>query len=430
MYASKLSASFLETQNEAQNFDGVVSAQFIKPKILQRNGRRWTVADAYRIKKRKHHIMHSAYVERILFDDDGSKQLPVPPRAVGVSFKINGKLYEALASKAVILSAGTIGSPSILLKSGIGPAYLSDLTKNKTLNPLKIKFRKNLSAVGQHLQDHVATGLDFVLLNQTMKFEPWHVYTLQQFINYFIYGNGTLTTTGCEALGFVKTTLAIDDLPDLGFMVLPVGATVDAGVCSRHMINLNDKTWQGYFQPLVGTTSITILPIVLHPKSRGSVTINVSADAAIQTIINPQYLTHPDDVEVLIMGLKIIEQLTKTASFKRLGARINTQPFPGCESRLFGSDAYWKCYVEHLTLTAYHPIGTCRMGSDHTDSVVHPSTFRVHGVDQLYVCDASIMPSMPSGNPQAVVGMLAQRFLERFNRKLSQEQEFDEFLVE
>lgn len=400
-------------------------SEFARPKVLQSNGRRWTVADTYHRLHLKHQLLLNTQVERILFDaKDNAHSATL--RAIGVSYRQNGRIYDAFASKGVILSAGTIGSPVILQKSGIGPRHLYENGElNRTAHDasiVSIKLQMDLPAVGANLQDHVTTGMDLIVLNQTLGLEPWHTYSPQQFFDYFVNGNGPLTTIGCEALGFMRTHLQPNDgnssAPDLGFMVLPMGTTVDAGVYLRRVTNINERSWQQYFKPLISQTTVSILPIVLHPQSRGTITIRSSRNNdQIETIINPNYLQHPDDIDVLVAGLKFIAELVETPSFQTLGAKLNPKPFPGCEHLAFASDEYWQCYAQHLTLTAYHPVGTCRLGRAANDSVVDNDTFQVHNADGLYVCDASVMPTMPSANPQAAVGMLARKFLQSFGRK-------------
>lgn len=433
---SKTKVADAFVQSKSQITTGHV-IDFKLPKVLQYEGQRWSVVDSYHLNPntRHHHIISDAKAERILFDGDATESSTASMKAVGVRYRKLGHLYEVRATKAVILAGGTIGSPTLLLKSGIGPEQLYTQNANKTAkkdtkpdDPLKIKLQKHLPAVGQHLQDHVTTGLDLITLNQSIGMEPWNLYSIRQISDYLLNGQGSWTMGGCEGLGFVRTILAANDsrVPDLGFMLIPMGSTIDGGVYFRRLFNINERTWKEYFQPLIATPTISILPIVLHPKSRGFVSIRLARDDDVETIIQPQYLSHPHDIDVLVIGLKIIHELTQTPAFQELGATITQRPLPGCGHLTFLSDEYWKCYAQHLTLTAYHPVGTCRMGHNQTDSVVDPSTFRVHGVDHLYICDASIMPTLPSANPQSTVGMLARKFLHSFYAQTPNEYHTDD----
>lgn len=404
------------------------ASDFVQPDVVQYNGRRWTTADSYHRTRAKHHYLLNTFVERIIFDADEKAAENTTLRAIGVSYRRDGSTFYAYASKAIILSAGTIGSPVILQKSGIGPRHLYDTDEsNRTSHESQIRMRMEMNAVGANLQDHVTTGMDLIVLNQTLGTEPWHMFAPHHIFDYLVNGNGPLTTIGCEALGFMRTHFANDakndSKPDLGFMALPMGITVDAGIYLRRFINVNERTWQQYFRPLIGQTTMSILPVLLHPQSRGTVNIRLSSESEhIETIIDPNYLQHSNDVDVLVQGLKFISELIETPAFQAFGAKLNAKSFPGCEGLVFSSAEYWTCYVKHLTLTAYHPVGTCRLGHNAADSVVAMDTFQVHNIKHLFVCDASIMPTMPSANPQAAVGMLARKFLHSFSRRSNKHQ--------
>lgn len=108
--------------------------------------------------------------------------------------------------------------------------------------------------------------------------------------------------------------------------------------------------------------------MLLHPKSSGDVQLNPS-DAKGPAVIDPRYLSREEDVKVLIKGIRFIQKILKCEAMQELGARFNTHKLPGCHQFEFDSDEYWECYVRHVTLTSYHPIGTCKMGAE-DDSVV------------------------------------------------------------
>lgn len=423
---TKVADAFVDSKSQMYD-DAIIDLKL--PNLVQSNGQRWGVVNSYYtwLHTKHHHIMSDAKAERILFDGDAADS-NTTLKAVGIRYRKLGHLYEVRANKAVILAGGTIGTPTLLLKSGIGPENLYAQNPNKTSKSEaksdespKIKLQKHLAAVGRNLQDHVTTGIDLITLNQSIGLEPWNLYSFKHFVDYFWNGEGPWTMGGCEGLGFVRLNQTNEsDAPDLGLMLIPMGSIIDAGVYFRRLFNINERTWREYFQPLIATPTISILPIVLHPKSRGYVSIRMTRDDDVETIIQPQYLSHPDDIDVLVAGLKMIHKLVQTPAFQALGASITPRPFPGCHQFRFTSDDYWQCYAQHLTLTAYHPVGTCRMGKSEIDSVVDSSTFQVHGVDQLYICDASIMPTMPSANPQSTVGMLARKFLHVFTQKSHQ----------
>lgn len=383
--------------NASKEF-GYESKDFYFPRVTQANGKRWTTAHRLRSKPRLgHQIYTNSLVRSLLFDGASN-------RVSGVQFERNCFSYTVTASKGVILSAGTIGSPMILQQSGIGP---DNYVKN-----LSVELRHALP-VGHNLQDHVTTGVDLIMVNQPLGIRPWEVLSVESLFKYAMHGTGPLSMCGCEALGFANT--GNGSVPNIGFMVLPMGVSADGGAHFRYLLNIDDQVWNDYFDPLIGHHTVSILPIVLHPKSRGTVQ-RVDGDTV---LINPNYLTDDADVEALVTGLRIIEQLLEMPALKQLGAEINPKPMPGCGHLVFRSTPYWECYVRHLTLTAFHPVGTCRMGAVDDPTAVVNRDFQVLGVDNLWVVDASVMPAMPSGNPNAVVAMLANRFLSVFNRRVS-----------
>lgn len=129
------------------------------------------------------------------------------------------------------------------------------------------------------------------------------------------------------------------------------------------------QLWEEYFSLLTKMSAATILPVLLHPKSFGEVELNPE-DPTGPPLINPRYLSHQKDVKTLIRGIRLVQKLVNTKVMKEFGARFNNMTLPGCEAHDFDSDDYWACYVRHLTLTSYHPVGTCRMGIDESDAVV------------------------------------------------------------
>lgn len=126
------------------------------------------------------------------------------------------------------------------------------------------------------------------------------------------------------------------------------------------------KVWNEYFRPLVGKQVITLAPVLLHPQSRGHVRLNANH----QIVVQPNYLQKSRDVNVLVKGMKLVKQFSETKALAQFGAKLNTKLFPGCKDYDFGSERYWECYIRHMTLTSYHPVGTCKMGNIDEKSVV------------------------------------------------------------
>ncbi|XP_022162632.1 glucose dehydrogenase [FAD, quinone]-like isoform X4 [Myzus persicae] len=342
-------------------------------------------------KKKNLTVLTNALVTKVLFKYNYE--------ANGVMYNRFDQVYKVYALKSVVMSAGTLNTAKILLSSGIGPAH--------QLKPLEIPVIADL-AVGENLQDHIITGLDMITLEKSLGL------TFKDFISpiniykYFFKGTGIWTHPGCEAVGLLqlpsdKKNFSVSS-PDLQFMLLPYGVSSDAGAAYFNHLNFKNKIWNEYFQPLVGRQVISLAPVLLHPQSSGYVKLDINREIVVQ----PNYLQKSHDVNVLVQGMKLVKKFAETKTLTKLGAKFNTKHFPGCKKYKFGSDHYWECYIRHMTLTSYHPVGTCKMGSIYNKSVVDHS-LRVYKLNKLYVIDASIMPSMPSGNINAVVAMIAEK---------------------
>lgn len=387
-FQSPVAIAFIEAGQEL-GFD-----DFNYTKLTQQKGRRYTQIDHLKTLTDRPEIIFNAKVTRVLFD------IINPKKAIGVEFVKYGKLRQVIGNK-IVLSAGAIGSPKILLHSGIGP-------KNHLEN-VGIEVRENLP-VGENLNDHITTGLDLIILNRTIGLSPNNLINPFKIFDYFWYQGkeSPLALAGSDAMGFVN--LRKSETPDLSFMLIPVGLGSDYGIHFRKILNIRDDVWENHFKPLVGQTSISILPIVLHPKSRGTVRLQ-SKDFFDPPIINPNYLNETEDLRKLITGIRIIEKIIESPPMQKFGAEINPKPFPGCETHRFDSNDYWECYIRHMTQTMFHPVGTCKMGSYDDDSTVVLKNFQVKNIESLFVVDGSVLPNATSANPHAIIAMIAQKFV-------------------
>jgi choline dehydrogenase len=364
--------------------DGVNSEPgFSEPKLTMKNGQRWTAYHQLaKLKKRNLEVLTNSLVEKVLLRDNFE--------AYGVRYSHLDEHYQVTASKGVILSAGVIGSPKILMLSGIGP--------KDHLRKMKITPRIDLP-VGDNLQDHVATGADLVLLDSPPNLGVRQMTSYSSFFQYFLSSKGPWTTAGCENVAFFNAEP--ENVPELQFMILPLGFTSDQGKFLRSLVGIGDSLWNNYFAK-INKPSFTVLPVVLHPKSRGTVRLK-NKNPKTPPLIDPNYLSDSYDVEILVEGIEMIKSFIDTPPMRRLGARLNNNTFPGCEGHTFDTTPYWECYVRHLTLTSYHPVGTCQLGS------VVDYDFQVRGTSKLYVVDGSVLPELPSGNPNGAIMMMAER---------------------
>lgn len=315
-----------------------------------------------------------------------------------MKYKYSNNFHLATARKGVILSAGVIGTPKILLHSGVGP--------QRHLHELNIPTKIDLP-VGENLQDHVTTGFDLILLNQTVGIGIEQMFSPYAAFEYFWKGVGPWTTGGCDSLGFFRTKYSTGSKPDIQFMVMPLGITEDRGIYLRKLFSIKDEVWEKYFGLLNKNITMTILPVLLHPKSKGSVKLKDSKFSS-ELLINPNYLSHRDDINSLIGGIDMINRIINTKSMQKIGAKLNANVFPGCENYKFDTESYWECYVRQLTITSYHAVGTCKLGHDEDKSSVVNYQFQVKGTNKLFVVDGSVLPSLPSGNVNGAILLLAE----------------------
>lgn len=365
---------------------------FMVSQVNVRNGERYTT-NHYLLEQNRPNInfITQTLVHKVLFHSNFE--------ATGVEFSHFNQIYKIQARKAVILSAGAIGTPKILMQSGVGP--------KKHLKTLGIEPKIDLP-VGQNLQDHVTTGLDLIVLNKTIDISMEKCLSPFSLFDYVFSGKGPLSSPGCEIVGMID--FDGDARPDLQLMIIPLGIAMDGGLHFRKSMGISDETFK-YFAKLLEKTTISVLPILLHPKSVGFVELrDKNPDSA--PIINPNYLKAEGDVTILMKGIDLIKKLLKTPAMQELGATLNRNKLPGCEMHDFDTETYWECYIRHLTLTSYHPVGTCKLGGETDTSRVVEANFKVRETNKLFIADASVLPTLPSGNINAAVVMMAEKAAE------------------
>ena len=291
--------------------------------------------------------------------------------AKGVQVLSDGQSLALNARREVILSAGSLGSPSLLLASGIGPA--------SELQNAGVTVQHDLPGVGKNLQDHL-DGLITVRSKSplTLGFSAGSLPSILTSPLRYLFGKkGWLTTNYVEAGGFARTPLA-DALPDVQFHFVP-------GYRS-HRGRLFE--WgHGY----------AVHTCVLRPKSIGE--IRLGSDG--KPVIDFNFLSNPDDAKVLIEGLKLARKILADSQFDAIRGK---EMLPGPQVQ---TDEQWMTYVREYAATVFHPVGTCKMGVDPM-SVVGPD-LKVHGVQGLRVVDASIMPTLISGNTNAPCIMIGEK---------------------
>ncbi|CAL8147769.1 unnamed protein product [Orchesella dallaii] len=336
-------------------------------------------------------------------------------QAFGVEYKFKGKLYTARARREVILSAGAISSPTILMHSGIGPA--------NHLQKFGIEPIVNLPGVGRNLQDHVSALVGPFTINQNenqplrntkhLTYIPNRDSRLNNVLQYLSSGDGPLAQSGSMASGFIilnKTGNIQKPWPDIQLLLLGIPQDDEGLLTLAKAFNIEINTVNKYYGPSVNKDSFSIMVIVSRPKSRGRIQLSSSYPFD-SPLIDPNYFDHPDDMNLLLKGIrKAVQLVEETKSFAKIGARLQeNNVFPGCEKFPFKSDEYWECFARHLTISVFHPSGTCSMGNKRDPETVVDSSLKVLGVSGLRVVDASVMPRIVSSNINPACTVIGER---------------------
>ncbi|KRT81622.1 FAD dependent oxidoreductase, partial [Oryctes borbonicus] len=346
-YRSKSAEAFVEAMQEMGvkyvDYNGKNQSGVSYMHATTRNGRRCSAFNSLLepIRKRKNlKIYTSARVIKIMIDKDTK-------HAWGVKYVKDKRLHIAKARKEIIISAGALSSPQLLMLSGIGP--------EDHLTELGIPVMKNLP-VGLKLYDHLAFYGLTATVNESITIPFDDLYHSLQPLQEYIQGRGILATlTGAEALGIIRTPLAEDsysDYPDIEYIFLGNSAHADKGEFFRKIGRITDEVYNAIWKPLEGRQAFTILPMLYHPKSYGYLRLK-SKNPYHWPKFYGNYLTDPEnlDVRTFIASIRIVQKLLQMPSFKKYNAKLVETPAPGCEEHNYDSDAYWECSLRHLSST-------------------------------------------------------------------------------
>jgi choline dehydrogenase len=348
---------------------------FSEAVVTQRRGARWSSADAYlrpALRRKNLTLITEASVTRLVV---------VGGRAVGVEFQKDGRRQFVRARREVVLCAGTVNSPQLLMLSGIGDG--------EQLRSHGIEVVHHSPQVGENLQDHLIAVLGFHAQGDTL----FVAGKLMQVANYLIRRRGMLTSPAGEAYGFVRSRPDLA-LPDLELLFGP-GPFFDEGLVEP----------PGH--------ALTLGPILVKPHSRGRIALRL-ADPTAKPIIDPRYLSDSGGLDraAMMEGLRICAKIADAPPLKELLGPI-LRPLGATEIR----EETLESALNDEAHTFYHPVGTCRMGTDPA-SVVTPR-LEVRGVQGLRVADASVMPTIIRGHthaPSIVIGAKAADLIAAANR--------------
>jgi choline dehydrogenase len=331
--------------------------------VTQKQGKRHSAADAYLkpvLNRPNLTVQTQAHATHLIIEETC---------IVGIEYVQNGQPKQVRVNREVILSGGVINSPQLLMLSGIGPA--------DHLRALGIEVVVDLPGVGHNLQDHLAVPVASVC---TQPISLASAETMGNILTYVLFKKGPLSSNIGEAGAFIKTQPHLP-IPDLELLFGPV-----------YFLNHGFTRIEGH--------GFTIGLILLHPESQGHITL-CSSDPLESPAIQPNYLASEADVKVLVEGVKFARRLAQTKAFDPfLGAEVT----PGPQVQTDQAIAETLCNTAE---TIYHPVGTCKMGSD--PMAVVDAELRVRGILGLRVVDASIMPTMVSGHTNAVTIMIAEK---------------------
>jgi choline dehydrogenase-like flavoprotein len=371
-YANPGSNAFVEAASRLQmpmtdDFNGKNQEGFGIYQVTQRGGERWSAARAYvepAVAQNKLTVLTDALTEKILVTDG---------RATGVQIRQGKAVRSIKARGAVILSAGAFGSPQIMQLSGIGPAqHLRDMGIDVTLDKAE---------VGNNLQDHIDYVSSFETESKdfigTSLSGSWKM--LMAILEHRRKRTGIMTTPYAEAGGFIKSSPDVPS-PDVQYHFVPT-------------------MLEDHGRIRVKGHGFSCHACVLRPESKGTVRLS-SADVSAAPVIDPNFLDDDRDIAVLRSGVRQMHRIIETPPLSdyRGRDRHNTN---------LDDDAALDALIRSRADTVYHPVGTCRMGSD-KGAVVDPQ-LRVNGIAGLYIADASIMPKIVSGNTNAPSIMIGER---------------------
>nr|CAI5856044.1 unnamed protein product [Callosobruchus analis] len=346
-YRTKSATVFLEAAQEAGypyvDYNGKHEIGTSYAQTTMRNGLRSNAEISFLrpVRHRKNlTIRREAHVTKILIE-------PATKQAYGVEYVKNKKVYRVFCRKEVIVSAGSLNSPQLLMLSGIGP-------------------KDQLEELGG------ADSLVWLKTNLTDQDYP--------------------------------------TLPDIELMFEPVFMGTDFGMFMRINFNVGDEIYDTFWKPFLGKPAFQVVPMLMHPRSRGRMRLR-SKDPFEAPKYFENFFSDPEglDIKRIIVAVRETQRIASQPTFQKYGAKLIDIPIPGCERYSFDSDQYWECAIRTIPTSIYHPMGTCRMGPEKDKEAVVDSHLRVYGIKSLRVADMSVAPRTVSGHTVAPAYMIGEK---------------------
>ncbi|KAK5643312.1 hypothetical protein RI129_007157 [Pyrocoelia pectoralis] len=357
------------------------------------NGVRDSVANAYLkpiVKERSNlRILTRSLVIKILINCE--------KKAYGVLFSRNGKMYVAKSRRDIVISAGTINSPQLLMLSGIGP--------KRHLEEMGIQVLQNLP-VGENVEDHPV----FPYFEFSTNFTEMD-YSLRTLAEGYLRNDGSLSNpANTQGVSFIQTSpTKIPGYPDVELLMLP---SISRNLVSDRFWNINEETLEATSH-VDNLRTFSIFVTVLHPKSKGYIRLQ-SANPFEYPLINLNMLSDDkdEDIETMYQGVQVVLNLTATLPFRRLHTKAKDFTLPACRELEYLSKEYWYCQLRYLTASLYHPVASCKMGVHPSLGAVVNPELKVFGIKNLRVADASVIPSAIAAHTNAASIMIGEKAAE------------------
>ncbi|XP_063823809.1 glucose dehydrogenase [FAD, quinone]-like [Ostrinia nubilalis] len=379
--------------NTVHSINGHYESGVFKTLATIKNGRRMSTARGFLtpiIKRSNLFVAKKSLATKIIFEREILA-------AIGVEVDIAGHKRNFYSTKEVILSAGTINTPQLLMLSGIGP--------RKDLEQVGINVINDLP-VGYNLQDHIVSHNIIKLeLNTTFGIDEYSAAVME----YIALKSGPLSNIGpTEVTAFVNIFDQRYPVPNMQFHNIVYPTRFHEALNLFEQNEFNEEALQIIKAQNEEYSLLDVFAVLLRPKSRGVIRLK-NKDPKEKPLIYANYFDHPDDIATMIESMKFIAKLAETPTLKKLNAASVHLPLEDCKGFIFKSDLYFECIARHLCTSLYHPVGTAKMGPyDDASSVVSPE-LQVHGVHNLRVIDASVMPRIVGANTNAATIMIAEK---------------------